>query len=444
MNWKATSASWRFSFQGSPLLRLGSTNADSAFGRASGEMGQKASPQTSGPFSKVTQAVIRPYGTAVALVAVAFVLTFLIRRLTPYPFPFLFFGAVMASAWFGGPGAGLFSVFMSTAVVDYFFVPPYYSFAINTTNATYFGAFVLCTLVSSWVSSSMKKSEEALREARDELEMRVAERTSELRNSNSELRRIIQEHDKAQQALMKTQAELAHLSRVLSMGELTASIAHEINQPLTAVITHGHACLEWLSADPPNVAKVRQTAESIIRDGTRAGTVLGRIRALFKKEPPAKDWLDMNEVIEELTVLLRDEAIGRGISIRTQLAPGLPRLKGDRVQLQQVVLNLLLNGMDAMTGMTGPSKEMRVGSRRNESEEIVVSVEDCGVGLPSEIEGKIFDPFFTTKQQGVGMGLSISRSIIESHQGRLWAERRPSGGSVFQFAIPPRPKDADD
>jgi C4-dicarboxylate-specific signal transduction histidine kinase len=406
-------------------------------------MDQKTLQQTSGPFSKIAQAVIRPYGTAVTLVAIAFVLTFLMRRLTPYPFPFLFFGAVMASAWFGGPGAGLFSVLISTAVVDYFFVPPYYSFAIDTTNATYFGAFAICALVSSWVSSSMKKSEGALREARDHLEVRVAERTTELQNSNAELRRIIQEHDKAQQSLMKTQAELAHLSRVLSMGELTASIAHEINQPLTAVVTHGHACLEWVSADPPNVAKVRQTAESIIRDGTRAGTVLGRIRSLFKKEPPAKEWLNVNDVIEELTVFLRDEAIGRGILIRTELSPGLPRIKGDRVQLQQVVLNLILNGMDAMTEMSGPSKEMSVGSRKNESEEIVVSVEDSGVGLPLEIERKIFDPFFTTKPQGVGMGLSISRSIIESHHGRLWAERRPSGGSIFQFAIPVLPKDSN-
>jgi C4-dicarboxylate-specific signal transduction histidine kinase len=388
--------------------------------------------------------MLRSYGIALCLVAAAFILTFLMRRLTPYPFPFLFFAAVMASAWFGGPGAGLFSVLISTAAVDYFFVPPFYSFAINSTNATYFGAFVLCTLVSSWVSSSMKKSEGALREAHDQLEIRVAERTTELRNSNTELRRIIQEHDKAQQALMKTQAELAHLSRVLSMGELTASIAHEISQPLTAVVTHGHACLEWLSADPPNVAKVRQTAESIIRDGTRAGSVLGRIRSLFKKEPPTKDWFDMNEVIEELTVFLRDEAIGRGISIRTQFAPGLPRIKGDRIQLQQVVLNLLLNGMDAMTKTAGSSKEIRVGSRSGDSDEVVVWVEDCGVGLPPEIEGKIFDPFFTTKPQGVGMGLSISRSIVESHRGRLWAEPRPSGGSLFQFAIPLRPKDSDE
>ena len=152
----------------------------------------------------------------------------------------------------------------------------------------------------------------------------------------------------------------------------------------------------------------------------------------------------MNEVIEELTVFLRDEAIGRGISIRTELALGLPRIKGDRVQLQQVVLNLLLNGMDAMAKATGRSKEMRVCSRRNDSDEVVVSVEDAGIGLPVEIEGKIFDPFFTTKPQGIGMGLSISRSIIESHRGRLWAEPRPSGGSVFQFAIPAGPKGSDD
>jgi C4-dicarboxylate-specific signal transduction histidine kinase len=403
-----------------------------------------ASPSAKRGFGQTAPTIIRSYGIALCFVAVAFVLTLLLQRLVPYPFPFLFFAAVMASAWFGGPGAGLFAVLISTMVVDYFFVPPFYSFAINTTDATYFGAFVLCALVASWVSSSMKKSEQALREAHDQLEIRVAERTTELQNSNAELRRFIQEHDKAQQALMKTQAELAHLSRVLSMGELTASIAHEISQPLTAVVTHGHACLEWLSADPPNVAKVRQTAENIIRDGTRAGTVLGRIRSLFKKEPRTKDWFDINETIEELAVFLRDEAIGRGISIRTQLAPGLPKIKGDRVQLQQVVLNLLLNGMDAMIKTAGPSREIGVVSRRNDSNEVVVSVEDCGAGLPSEIEGKIFDPFFTTKPQGIGMGLSISRSIIESHRGRLWAEPRPSGGTVFQFAIPVRLKDSDD
>jgi len=253
----------------------------------------------------------------------------------------------------------------------------------------------------------------------------------------------IEERHKAEGALMKTQAELAYLSRVLSMGELTASIAHEINQPLAAVVAHGHACQGWLSADPPNLEKARQTTERIIQDGTRAGAVLGRIRALFKKEPPAKDWLDMNEVIQDLAIFLRDEAARRRVSIRTELASGLPKVKGDRVQLQQVVLNLIMNGMDAMTATAGRAKELLIRSGKENSTEIMVRIEDCGVGLNSETAEKIFDPFFTTKPQGIGMGLTISRSIVESHRGRLWATPRPSGGAVFQFTIPIRAQASD-
>ncbi len=373
---------------------------------------------------------------AAVLVAIAFALTFILRYFFPYPVLFLFFAAVMASAWFGGTGAGLFAVLLSTLLTDYFFVPPFHSFIVDATNVSYFGAFVICALVASWVSSTKKKSEEALKEARTQLELRVAERTSELQKSNAELRWTMQEHDKAQEALRETQTDLAHLSRVFSMGELTSSIAHEISQPLTAVVTNGHACLEWLSAAPPNVEKARRTTENIIQDGTRAGAVLGRIRSLFKKESPAQDWLDMNEVIEELTVFLRDEAGRRGITVRTRLARDLQRVKGDRVQLQQVVLNLLMNGMDAMHGFAGPTRELVIGSRRQDDRAILISVEDSGVGLQPEIEGRIFAPFFTTKPQGIGMGLSISRSIVESHGGHLWAEPGRSGGALFQFTIP--------
>jgi C4-dicarboxylate-specific signal transduction histidine kinase len=364
---------------------------------------------------------IAGYGIALLSVSAAFVSTMLLQHLFPYPFLFLFFGAVMASAWFGGTAAGLFAVLISTGVVAYYFVPPFYSWTISATAEAYFVAFVVCALVASWVSSSKKKSEEALRQTRDQLEIRVSERTAEL---------------------MKTQAELAHLSRVLSMGELTASIAHELSQPLTAVVAHGNACVEWLSAAPPNLEKARQTAERIVRDGTRAGAVLSRIRALFKKEAPAKDWFDLNEAIHELTIFLRDEAMRHHISIRTNLAPDLPKIKADRVQLQQVVLNLMMNGMDAMAGVAGGPRDLIISSRQ-ENSAVVVTVEDCGFGLDADAAGKIFDPFFTTKSHGIGVGLSISRSIVESHEGRLWALPRLSGGAIFQFTLPIRPQDSD-
>ncbi len=372
-------------------------------------------------FTGQIRSLLQGYAIALLAVSVACVATMLLQRFFPYPFLFLFFGAVMASGWFGGTGPGVFSVLLSTLLVDYYFVPPFHSFSVSPSAIAYFGAFVACAVIAGWIGSSKRKSVAALKDGLDQLEVRVSERTAEL---------------------MKTQAELAHLSQVLSMGELTASIAHEINQPLTAVVTHGHACVEWLSANPPNLEKTRQTIERIIQDGTRAGAVLARIRALFKKEAPAKDWFDMNEVIHELTVFLRDEAVRRRITIRTDLVPGLPKVKADRVQLQQVVLNLMMNGMDAVAEVNGRLRELLISAREQDNE-LLVRVEDSGIGLDSEKSEKIFHPFFTTKPHGIGMGLSISRSIIEAHDGHLWAVPRRGGGAVFQFTLPIQPRESD-
>ena len=375
--------------------------------------------------SKAGRSFAIRYAAAALLAGTALLASLGIQHLFafPYPFLFLFFGAVMVSAWIGGMGAGLFAVLLSTLFVDYFFVPPFYSWQISATAETYFVSFVICALVASWISSAKKRSEEALQEARDQLEIKVSERSA---------------------ALMQTQAELAHLSRALSMGELTASIAHEISQPLTAVVTNGHACLQWLSAPPPNLEKARQSAESIIQDGTRAGAVVARIRALFRKEEPSKERLDLNNLIEELVGFLRHEAASRRIPIRTDLMQSMPLIKADRVQLQQVVLNLIMNGMDAMSETTSTSKEILISSRRNGTNEILVALHDHGGGINSQLLEKIFDPFFTTKSQGLGMGLSISRSIIESHEGRLWATANPMGGAIFQFTIPIRAQNPSD
>jgi signal transduction histidine kinase len=340
----------------------------------------------------------------------------------PYPFLFLFFGAVMVSAWFGGMGAGLFAVLLSTAVVDYFFVPPFYSWQISTTADTYFVAFVACALAAGWISSAKKRSEEALQQARSQLEIKVSERTT---------------------ALMQTQAELARLSRVLSMGELTASIAHEISQPLTAVVSNGDACLQWLSSDPPNVQKARQSTEKIIQDGARAGAVVSRIRALFKKEEPVKNWVRINDIIHELIEFLRHEAASRQISIRPQLDPSVPLVKADRVQLQQVVLNLVMNAMDAFAEAPATQREIVISTGVHE-DEVLISVIDGGTGLNPQVIERIFDPFFTTKESGVGVGLSISKSIVESHDGQLWARPNPRGGAIFEFTLPIARRDSDE
>jgi len=379
---------------------------------------------------------VRPYAISTVLVGVALVCTILVRGILPYPFLYLFFAAVMASAWLGGAAVGLYSVLVSALVVAYYIVPPFDRFWMTATDAQYFSVFVICVLVASWVSSSKKRTELALTEARDQLEYRVAERTTELRESNQELRRIIEEHRKAQQALLNTQAELAHLSRVFTMGELTASIAHEVNQPLTAVVTQGHACVEWLSANPPEIAEARESAERIIQDGIRAGKILRHIRSLVKKDLPQRELLNMNEVIQELTVFFHGETASQRIALQMDLEDDLPRVRGDRVQLQQVVLNLIMNSMEAMRGMNGGPKQIWIRTRREAAGEVRVVVEDRGVGLRPEIAEKIFQPFFTTKEQGIGMGLSISRTIVESHAGHLWATAGEPRGAVFQFTIP--------
>jgi C4-dicarboxylate-specific signal transduction histidine kinase len=385
--------------------------------------------------SRRARFVIRGYGIALLFSAMALACTLPLKGFFPYPFLFLFFAAVMASAWFGGTGPGIFAVLLSTIATDYYFVPPLRSFAINATDSTYFASFVVCALVASWISAAKKEDEEALREARDQLEVRVAERTAELQRSNDELQESIEEREKTQQTLIQTQGELAELSRFLTMGELTASIAHEVNQPLTAVVTYGRACLEWLSATPPNLEEARHAAKTLVQNGTRAGEIINRIRALFRKQAPATDWLDLNELIRESMIFVREEAGKNQIALRTELARDLPSVRADRVQLEQVILNLVMNAIDAMREVESHSKEIVVRSRREGTDEVLVSVEDNGVGIRSEFAEKIFDPFFTTKLQGIGMGLSISRSIVEAHQGRLWCAPGLREGAILLFTV---------
>jgi PAS domain S-box-containing protein len=245
----------------------------------------------------------------------------------------------------------------------------------------------------------------------------------------------IEDRHRAEQALIQAQSEVAHLSRTLGMGELAASIMHEISQPITAIVTHSYACREWLHAQPPNMEKASGTAEKIVQESARASAVVARVRALFQKEPPLKQSLDMNQLIQNVTRLLRDEAIRRGMLIHTQLAANLPPISVDSVQIEQVIVNLILNGMDAMAE-TEVARELLITSCELGSGGVLVGIEDCGAGIDPETANKIFDPFFTTKPHGVGMGLAISRSIVEAHDGRLWAVSRPSGGARFQFMIP--------
>jgi PAS domain S-box-containing protein len=263
------------------------------------------------------------------------------------------------------------------------------------------------------------------------------------------------EQKRAEGALQKAQAELAHVTRVATLGELTTSIAHEINQPLAALVNNASACVRWLRAQ--NQEEARRSAERVIADGHRAGQIIGRIRALAKKAPPQKDWLDLNHTIGEVIALARSEVQRNRVSLQTQLSNDLPLILGDRIQLQQVILNLLINAIEAMSGVTDISRELWVSSEKvtgisDESEDdtrdkglaeakwthVLVAVRDSGPGLDPNCIASLFDAFYTTKPQGLGMGLAISRSIIEAHGGRLWATANASRGAVFQFALPIR------
>jgi C4-dicarboxylate-specific signal transduction histidine kinase len=248
--------------------------------------------------------------------------------------------------------------------------------------------------------------------------------------------RDLTEHMLASEALREAQMQLAHVNRVTTMGQLAASIAHEVNQPVAATVANADAGLRWLGARPPNLEEVRQSLEGIIKDGHRAGKVIERIRAVIKKVPPRNDQLDINEIVVEVIALTRSEVLRNGVSLQTQLADGLPLVQGDRIQLQQVILNLIVNAIEATGGAGEGARELLVGTGKDASNAVLVAVRDSGPGLDPEGLGRLFDAFYTTKPGGMGMGLSICRSIIEAHGGRIWATANVPRGAVFQLTLP--------
>lgn len=259
------------------------------------------------------------------------------------------------------------------------------------------------------------------RQMAQELEQRVEERTRELRQTS--------------EALREAQAELAHVNRVTAMGQLAASITHEVMQPIAAGINDAYAARRWLGVQPPNLDEVRQSLDRIVQEGNRAANIVGRIRAMFKNEPLRKDAVEINEAIREVVVLTHGELLKNNVAMQTQLAEDLPCIQGDRVQLQQVILNLIINAVEAMSSLREGSRELLISTRKDASG-VLVTVRDSGSGLSAESLERVFDAFYTTKTGGMGMGLSICRSIVEVHGGRIWASRDFGQGAIFQFTLP--------
>lgn len=344
------------------------------------------------------------YGLAILCAGVALAATESLRNpLFPTP---LFFAAIVISTWYGGGIPGFVAVALATFALDYYFIPPLGSLSLNKPEILYLLEFALPASLTCWFVRKRKIAETTLREARDELQSRIEQR----------------------------QAELARVSRMMTVGEMGVSIAHEVNQPLMAVVLNGDACLQWLGANPPNLEEARKAVGRMIDEGTRAGAIVRRIRALAKTSPK-RVVVDLNDLATEVAALLDRELTRNRVLLRTDLANGLPSVRGDRVQLQQVIMNLAMNAIEAMNGETPGPRELRIRSEIAGVDGVSMVVEDSGPGLPAGDPEQLFTAFFTTKPDGVGIGLSISRTIIEAHGGRLWATDSDRG-AVFQFRLP--------
>ena len=285
--------------------------------------------------------------------------------------------------------------------------------------------FVLARRHGNWdvvETAALKRAKAEIKELNEELEQRVVERTNQLML--------------ASEALREAQTQLAHVNRVTTMGELSASIAHEVMQPIAATVANAKAALNWLNAQPPNLEEARQALGATVKEVNRSTDVIERIRALVKKAPPRKDALEINGAILEVIALTRGEVVKNGVSVQTQLAEGLPLIQGDRVQLQQVILNLITNAVQAMSAVSEGARELLISTAKDASGGVLVAVRDSGPGLNPESFARLFDAFYTTKPGGMGMGLSICRSIVEAHGGRIWASRTAGPGTTLQCTLP--------
>ena len=309
---------------------------------------------------------------------------------------------VIASTW--GRLESVLTSAVATLAFDFFFIPPFLSFApSNPQDWVSLFAFLATSLIASHLSTTAKRrASEALR---------------------------------AEQALRQTQADLERISRVTTLGELTASLAHEINQPISAALTNARTSLRWLKRDHPDLEEASEAMSRVVKDVTRAAELITGVRTLFKQGSPRREAIDVNEAVRETIVLLGSETRRYAISVRTELAADLPRTMADRVQLQQVLMNLMINAIDAMKNVDG-TRELVIKSQPAGDKQLQVSVSDTGVGLPPQLTDQIFKAFFTTKTHGTGMGLRISRSIVETHGGRIWAADNAPCGATFYLTLP--------
>jgi C4-dicarboxylate-specific signal transduction histidine kinase len=339
---------------------------------------------------------VRPYLLALALCFLALP----VARALDAPSS-CFILAVMAASLYAGRGPALAATLLSSCAFLLFFATPALHILHSQAAFLRFGVFVGAMLLTTELVETKKRSERARRAA--------------------------------EESLWQIQGKLAKAAQIAAVSELSASVAHEISQPLSAMLANGQACLRWLDATPPRLPDARAAAERIVRDGKDAGEVIKGLRSLFQQSPPEKKRLDISQLILEIVSLMRDRAERDGVALELHLADNLPPVLGDTIQLQQVLVNLMTNGMDAMGSVVDRPKRLAIRARQ-ESGTVLIEIEDAGTGILNL--DTIFDSFVTTKKGGLGMGLSICRSIVQAHAGRLWAAPSPAGGAIFTFTVP--------
>ena len=380
---------------------------------------------------------LQQYSIPFVAVATATGVTWLLDLALPEsPNLFLFFMAIVVSAWFAGAGPGWLSVFLSVIAVDYFFIPPIYVLDLSVKDLPWLAAFVGCAVATNGLSIKRRRMEERLLLAHSELEQRVHERTQDLRQTNERLITEIAERARMETALHETQNELARAARIMTVGELTSSIAHEINQPLSAVMSNAEAALNWLQRNPPDLPQASESVAAIIAAGGRAGDIVTRIRSLIKKGSPDLTVLNINDVIDSVLATTREDFENKDVVIERRLEFTLPAVLGDRVQLQQLVSNLLNNAAEAMADINDRPRKLVVCTKPIASDGVAITIEDAGTGLANADVARLFQPFYSTKAEGTGMGLSICRSIAESHGGRIFAASKSPYGSIFCVDLP--------
>jgi C4-dicarboxylate-specific signal transduction histidine kinase len=388
--------------------------------------------EETGPTVFVLRSLAARYGLALGFVGLALVLTLAMQPFVAgRPTLFLFFAAILASAWFGGVGPGGVAVMLSLPAGLYFYAGDLRALPLTTETVLLALFCTVCAIVGGALNSRQQRADGVLAAAHRELEAKA----HELEETNKALLAQNAERERAELALQSTQMELTRVARLTTMGELAASIAHELNQPIAAAVTSAGSCLRWLDADPPNLDMARRSASRIVRDCNRASDVVTGVRAMVRKALPEKRLLDINETVAKVLPLVQGEIDRNAVRVQLCLAPGLPRVSGDPIQLQQVVLNLVLNATEALAGVDRQFRHLTISSQAAAGA-VEITVADTGDGVRNDERDTLFEAFVTTKPDGMGLGLSICRTIVEAHGGTLRLCESVPRGATFRVQLP--------